>query len=85
MSPVVYLFYPETANRTLEDMDQIFINNKSISVHRNKDATQSRRPQLFIEAEKLRIAQSANTSQEGLHAGGGNEKKPAGSVAIVEV
>lgn len=81
MSPVVYLFYPETANRTLEDMDQIFINNKSVFVFANRAATQSQRPQLFIEAEKLRIAQSANASQE-FAVPEGSEKKPAGRVAV---
>lgn len=83
MSPVVYLFYPETANRTLEDMDQIFIHDTSVFVFANRAATQSQRPQLFIEAEKLRIAQSANTSQELV--GEGNEKKPAGRVAVAVV
>lgn len=83
MSPVVYLFYPETANRTLEDMDQIFIHNTSVFVFSNRAATQSERPQLFIEAEKLRIAQSANTSQEAVVAS--NEKKPTANVAVVEV
>lgn len=84
MSPVVYLFYPETANRTLEDMDQIFINNKSVFVFANRAATQSQRPQLFIEAEKLRIAQSASTSQEFVASESG-EKPPAGGVAVAIV
>lgn len=88
MSPVVFLFYPETANRTLEDMDQIFIHHSSAFVFANRAATQSQRPQLFIEAEKARIAQSsANTSQEQVVVGaaGHNEKKPTGRVAVAVV
>lgn len=83
MTPVVYLFYPETANRTLEDMDQIFINNTSAYVFANRAATQSQRPQLFVEAERLRIAQSVNTSQDAVVES--SEKKPAGVVDVVEV
>lgn len=63
-SPVVYLFYPETANRTLEDMDQIFIHNPSAFVFKNKAATQSQRPQLFVDAETARIAQASNNVKD---------------------
>ncbi|KAL1881323.1 hypothetical protein Daus18300_001176 [Diaporthe australafricana] len=62
--PVVYFFYPETSNRTLEDMDQIFLHNPSAFVFTNRAATQSKRPDLFIEAETARIAQIANRSQD---------------------
>lgn len=70
--PVVYLFYPETANRTLEDMDQIFIHNPSALVFTDRAATQSKRPDILIEAETARIAQIANRSQEATLSG--NEK-----------
>lgn len=55
--PMIYLFYPETANRTLEDMDQIFLHNPSVFVCWNRSATQSQRPQSFKDAEVLRVAQ----------------------------
>ncbi|KAK2597808.1 hypothetical protein N8I77_012570 [Diaporthe amygdali] len=77
--PVVYFFYPETANRTLEDMDQIFIQNPSPFVFTSRAATQSQRPLGLIEAETARIAQIANKSQEATLAG--KEKTP--SVSIV--
>lgn len=70
--PVVYFFYPETANRTLEDMDQIFIHNPSAFVFTDRAATQSKRPDNLIEAETARIAQMANRSQEATLSG--NEK-----------
>ncbi|KAL7625846.1 hypothetical protein AAE478_005069 [Parahypoxylon ruwenzoriense] len=53
--PIVLLFYPETSNRTLEDMDHMFILNPSIFVLGNADMTQRRRPTSLIDAETERI------------------------------
>lgn len=87
--PVVYFFYPETANRTLEDMDEIFINNPSAFVFTNRDATQSKRPQVFVEAEAARIAQSANYSSQDAGFSGneksGNEKVTSPEESALEV
>lgn len=81
---MIYLFYPETANRTLEDMDQIFIHNPSALVFMNKTATQSKRPDLFIDAERLRIAQASDeSSDEGVLSG--NEKPAAPQEVVQEV
>jgi hypothetical protein len=50
-------FYPETANRTLEDIDRYFDANREIIVCRNKLATQLSRPQIYIdEDERIRHA-----------------------------
>ncbi|KAH8901524.1 MFS transporter [Thozetella sp. PMI_491] len=49
--PVTYLFYPETANRSLEDIDRFFADNQSIFVFRNKLATQLQRPEIYEEAD----------------------------------
>lgn len=54
--PIVYLIYPETTQRTLEDMDLIFSSNPSIFVFNNRNLTQRARPQDFIDAENERIA-----------------------------
>ncbi|KXT14309.1 hypothetical protein AC579_8430 [Pseudocercospora musae] len=57
--PVVYFLYPETANRTLEDLDDYFDKD---SPHRipipigDKIAKQHQRPAEAIEAEQKRIA-----------------------------
>lgn len=59
--PVVYCLYPETARRTLEDMDEIFIRNPSLLVCGKQALTQRERPQEFIEAEAQRIADAENT------------------------
>lgn len=42
--PITYLFYPETANRTLEDIDRFFETGPGIIVCNNKLATQLQRP-----------------------------------------
>jgi hypothetical protein len=53
--PTTYFLYPETANRTLEDIDRFFETGPGIFVHRNKLAVQLHRPAEFIEADE-RIA-----------------------------
>lgn len=83
ITPMIYLFYPETANRTLEDMDQIFIHNPSALVCGNRAATQSRRPQLYIDAETVRIAQAGNDSREAVSTD--NEKKASPHGSALEV
>ncbi|KAK7047785.1 hypothetical protein VNI00_006113 [Paramarasmius palmivorus] len=51
----VYFFYPETANRQLEDMDRLYRENKNlVFVPRNKEAIQTSRPQRYIDAEEER-------------------------------
>ena len=60
--PIVYFLYPETANRTLEDLDDYFYKS---SPHRtiirigDKVAKQHHRPAEAIEAERRRV-ESAN-------------------------
>ncbi|KAJ4393494.1 hypothetical protein N0V93_002706 [Gnomoniopsis smithogilvyi] len=83
ISPMIYLFYPETSNRTLEDMDQIFIHNPSACVCANRAATQSQRPQLYIDAETVRIAQAGNESREAVVTDNEKRGTPHGSVLEV--
>lgn len=45
--PITYFFYPETANRTLEDIDRYFEEHHNIFVHRDKVATQLHRPEAW--------------------------------------
>ena len=49
--PITYLFYPETANRSLEDIDRFFYDNPKILVYNNKLATQLHRPAIYEEAD----------------------------------
>ncbi|PPR05022.1 hypothetical protein CVT24_010215 [Panaeolus cyanescens] len=48
--PLVYLFYPETSNRHLEDIDKFYRDSRdTVWVFKNKEATQVERPERFIE------------------------------------
>jgi len=54
--PLIWLVYPETANRQLEDIDKLYREDRvTIFVFRNKDAIQVERPQRFIDADQERI------------------------------
>ncbi|KAK1590663.1 uncharacterized protein LY79DRAFT_579672 [Colletotrichum navitas] len=53
--PIVYFFYPETSDRSLEDIDRYFANNQDILVFRDKDATSSKRPLKYIAQEEEAI------------------------------
>lgn len=50
--PITFFFYPETAHRSLEDIDRFFADHPGIFVFRNKIATQLHRPDIYIEADK---------------------------------
>lgn len=50
--PITYLFYPETANRSLEDIDRFFGDNHNVLVFNNKLATQLQRPAIYEEADR---------------------------------
>lgn len=60
--PTVYFLYPETADRTLEDLDAYFRENPPVLVFRDKDVTSSKRPAKYIEAheDQIRRASSAD-------------------------
>ncbi|KAL1593033.1 hypothetical protein SLS59_009503 [Nothophoma quercina] len=53
--PTVYFFYPETAGRTLEDLDRYFAGDAPLLVFRDKEVIASKRPEKFIENEKAEI------------------------------
>ncbi|KAK7047782.1 hypothetical protein VNI00_006110 [Paramarasmius palmivorus] len=57
--PIVWLFYPETANRHLEDIDKLYRDNQGmVIVVGNKEAVQTERPQRFVDAERERTVQA---------------------------
>ncbi|KAK0103750.1 hypothetical protein ONS95_005756 [Cadophora gregata] len=61
--PITYFFYPETANRSLEDIDRFFETKPGIFIHRNKIATQLHRPAIY-EEEDRRIESMGEKSVE---------------------
>ena len=62
--PITYFLYPETANRTLEDIDRFFETNPGLLIHRNKLAVQLHRPVEFIEADARIAAHEETKSKE---------------------
>lgn len=50
--PITYLFYPETANRSLEDIDRFFETKPGVIVCRNSLATQLSRPQQYYDQDE---------------------------------
>lgn len=50
--PIVYCFYPETAGRTLEDMDEYFRSNPPLLVCRDREAISTKRPATYQEREQ---------------------------------
>lgn len=49
--PLLYFFFAETSNRTLEDIDAFYRESRSFFVHRDKDATCATRPEKYIERD----------------------------------
>nr|POF02586.1 sugar transporter stl1 [Quercus suber] len=66
--PIVYFLYPETAGRTLEDLDSYFRENHNVLVHRDPVATSSKRPELYLlrENEQVRRRSSLTPHAEDL-------------------
>ncbi|KAF8966121.1 general substrate transporter [Flammula alnicola] len=63
--PLIWLVYPETANRHLEDIDRLYREDRSmIFVFRNKEAIQIERPQRFVDADQERIDMLVRTARE---------------------
>lgn len=66
--PITYFFYPETANRTLEDIDRYFAEHDNILVFRDKVATQLSRPEMWeqMDAEVARRAEEEKIRDGGV-------------------
>jgi hypothetical protein len=56
----VYLFYPETAGRSLEDVDRFFAGHAPLFVFTDKEAIAEKRPVKFIEREKEEIRRNSS-------------------------
>lgn len=48
-APIVYLFYPETSDRTLEDIDRLFRENGDILIFKDKNAVSAKRLLAYFE------------------------------------
>ncbi|KAK0314612.1 hypothetical protein LTR01_001436 [Friedmanniomyces endolithicus] len=64
--PFVYLFFVETAGRTLEDIDSYFRDHHEVLVFRDKLATSSKRPQEYIEKENHEIRRQSSVNPRAM-------------------
>ena len=60
--PIVYFLYPETADRTLEDLDRLFRENHDILVFRHKDVISTKRPLAYIEHEEDEVRRNSSVN-----------------------
>lgn len=68
--PIIYFLYPETANRTLEDVDRYFRDHHEVLIWRNKEATSIARPERYAEIESTHVENNAAVAEsKKLHAG----------------
>jgi len=77
--PIRYLFYPETANRALEDIDRFFETKPGIVVCRNKLATQLSRPDVYVEQDEEIVRQGEKCGERSA-----DGEKTEGGVSVVE-
>ena len=64
--PTVYFLYPETAGRTLEDMDRYFRENHNILVFKDKDAVSQKRPMKYIEHEQAEVRRTSSVNPRAM-------------------
>jgi hypothetical protein len=68
---ICWALYPETSNRTLEDLDEYFHSKETnVICFQNPLATGSKRPQFFKDAEEFRVRVGAEMRQRGVRADG---------------
>jgi hypothetical protein len=63
--PILYLFYPETSNRKLEDIDQLFQDGLRTMVFLDKDACSVRRPQKYVDRDSAETAIAIGEKTKG--------------------
>lgn len=49
--PIIWAFYPETANRNLEDLDAYYRESPALIVAKDNDATCRKRPQRYVDIQ----------------------------------
>jgi hypothetical protein len=77
---IIFFFYPETANRSLEDIDEFFVENLGLFVNSSAESTSAKRPDRFAELERDMSTSSKTISwnkAEACHMETVEEFKPA--------
>lgn len=68
--PIVYFFYPETANRSLEDVDRFFQSHKEVVICNNSIATKLDRPEIFFGSGPVGLSEYQKDERTAIHAEG---------------
>ncbi|MCJ1405970.1 hypothetical protein MMC19_000035 [Ptychographa xylographoides] len=58
--PIVYIFYPETADRSLEDIDRLYRENHDPFIYKYKEAISPHRPQGYVEYERDEVRRNSS-------------------------
>jgi hypothetical protein len=62
---MVYFLYPETAGRSLEDIDLYYQGNPSLLVFRDKEVTRTARPQKYMAREEEEMRRNSSAADPG--------------------
>jgi hypothetical protein len=66
---LVFFLYPETAGRTLEDIDDYYRGNPSLLVWRDHEAKRTGRPQKYADKEQEEIRRNSSVDPAMLRRG----------------
>lgn len=67
--PLIYFFYPETAGRSLEDLDDYYRTDPPLLVFRDRDATSSKRPERYRVREEEELRRNSSVDPAVLRRG----------------
>lgn len=67
--PMVYFLYPETAGRSLEDIDDYYRNDPPLLVWRDKEAKRAGRPEKYSMKEEEEIRRNSSVNPATLRRG----------------
>jgi hypothetical protein len=73
----VYFLYPETAGRTLEDIDRIFVGDTPLLIFRDKEAIAEKRPERFIQLENEEVRRHSSVVPAHVNAANANYRSSA--------
>lgn len=62
------MFYPETAGRSLEDIDRVFAGDTPLFIFRDKEAIMEKRPDRFIDYEQGEMRRHSSVVPAHVHA-----------------
>ena len=57
--PIVYFFYPETARRSLEDLDHFFVGSAPVLVIKDKNAIYYKQLEKYVEQETKEVRRNS--------------------------